>query len=200
MNIIYVLKLSQNKFYIGKTLDLKKRYNQHLSGLGSEWTKKYKVIDIIDSFEDKGGFSELCLTLQYMKHYGIDNVRGADYVKINLTQEQINEIKKHISSENGECFNCKKTGHYVSECTYQNTPFYIKLLSCFYTCCTSNNGKKYTQLTSGTLTFGKYKGETYEYVWENHHKYCEWVMGITSSNNKDFRDFQDWCRVMYKNL
>jgi predicted GIY-YIG superfamily endonuclease len=39
---IYILKLQNNKYYIGKTNDINSRYKQHLCGSGSAWTKKYR--------------------------------------------------------------------------------------------------------------------------------------------------------------
>ena len=38
---IYVLKLKNNKYYVGKTTSLR-RLKDHFSEGGSAWTKKYK--------------------------------------------------------------------------------------------------------------------------------------------------------------
>ena len=43
---IYILKLSNNKYYIGKSNNIFIRYRQHLNGNGSFWTKKYKPLYI----------------------------------------------------------------------------------------------------------------------------------------------------------
>jgi predicted GIY-YIG superfamily endonuclease len=40
MEHIYILKLKENKYYIGKTKNIEKRWNEHLSGEGSGWKKK----------------------------------------------------------------------------------------------------------------------------------------------------------------
>ncbi len=42
MVYIYVLKLENNKYYIGKTDNPEIRLNSHFNFNGSEWTKKYK--------------------------------------------------------------------------------------------------------------------------------------------------------------
>lgn len=47
MEYIYILKLKNNKYYIGKTLNVENRFHQHINGTGSSWTKKYKPISII---------------------------------------------------------------------------------------------------------------------------------------------------------
>ena len=42
MVYIYILKLQSNKYYIGKTNNPNFRLEEHGSGKGSTWTKKYK--------------------------------------------------------------------------------------------------------------------------------------------------------------
>lgn len=44
--IIYVLKLENDKFYIGITYNLNFRFAQHLAGEGSNWTALHKPIKI----------------------------------------------------------------------------------------------------------------------------------------------------------
>ncbi|MGB4420641.1 MAG: GIY-YIG nuclease family protein [Candidatus Saccharimonadales bacterium] len=83
---LYILELEDNKCYVGITSKTpEKRMQQHLSGfLGAKWTKKYKPIRIL-STEDLGYISfadaekhENKIVRQYIKKYGIDNVRGGD--------------------------------------------------------------------------------------------------------------------------
>jgi predicted GIY-YIG superfamily endonuclease len=58
MNSIYILKLEDNKYYVGKTKNINKRILEHFSNNGSEWTKKYKPIEIIDTFKSNDVFDE----------------------------------------------------------------------------------------------------------------------------------------------
>ena len=45
MTTIYILCLTNNKYYIGTTtLNTTKRLTQHMSGRGSAWTKKYSPL------------------------------------------------------------------------------------------------------------------------------------------------------------
>lgn len=91
MNIsIYVLKLEEDKFYVGQAKNIKSRFVQHLKGkLSSNWTRKYKPIEIIDIIETE--FTEISqaiskeneVTVEYMKKYGWKNVRGGDYCSLN---------------------------------------------------------------------------------------------------------------------
>ena len=42
MNTVYILKLEDNKYYVGKTKNINKRILDHFTDCGSEWTRKYK--------------------------------------------------------------------------------------------------------------------------------------------------------------
>jgi len=51
MNTIYILKLEDNKYYVGKTKNINNRILDHFTNNGSEWTKKYKPIEIINEYK-----------------------------------------------------------------------------------------------------------------------------------------------------
>ena len=40
------LKLDEEKYYVGKSNNVKKRYKEHITGNGSAWTRMYKPISI----------------------------------------------------------------------------------------------------------------------------------------------------------
>lgn len=118
MYSIYVLELEGNRYYVGKTKDTNARIKRHFKGNGAEYTKKFKPVKIEKIYyncED-----ELKYTLEYMEKYGIENVRGGPFVKLNLPKEYIITIKQMITSEQNRCFNCGETGHYVRECSLRN--------------------------------------------------------------------------------
>lgn len=82
---LYVLKLEQEKYYIGITSrkDPHDRIKEHLNGYYSaQWVKKYpaletvEIIDIGNITPLEAARSELKRTRQYMKKYGLQNVRG----------------------------------------------------------------------------------------------------------------------------
>ena len=76
MVFIYILQLTQGKYYVGKTENPKFRLDSHFKSGGCAWTKKYKPQQIIALFPDCDDFDEDKFTLKYMSKYGIDNVRG----------------------------------------------------------------------------------------------------------------------------
>lgn len=83
--ILYVLKLEGGNYYIGTTRNLDKRYKEHCTGKGSEWTRIHKPIEILEARET--GLTddrEACLledelTLEMAEMHGPDFVRGGGY-------------------------------------------------------------------------------------------------------------------------
>ncbi len=86
---LYALRLEQGKYYIGTTTqkDPNNRIKQHVTGFNAaKWTQKYqpiasahKPIELGDITELEAHRLETHRTLQYMKKYGYNNVRGGDY-------------------------------------------------------------------------------------------------------------------------
>jgi hypothetical protein len=116
MKTIYILKLENNKFYVGQTNNLHKRLNQHKNNYGSAWSQKYNFIELIDSFPSKSDFDEDYYVKIYMDKYGIDNVRGGSYSQIILPDYQIKALTKEFNSKNNNCFRCGRNSHFVQDC------------------------------------------------------------------------------------
>jgi len=117
MEQIYVLKLESNKWYIGKTTDIKNRYFQHTSGNGSAWTKKYKPIQIYEVKQQVSEHDENNITKDYMKKYGVKNVRGGVYCQVNLPFYQIKILELERQGNTNKCYNCNLSGHMANNCT-----------------------------------------------------------------------------------
>ncbi|MBT4849786.1 GIY-YIG nuclease family protein [Candidatus Parcubacteria bacterium] len=51
---VYIIECLDSLYYVGMTNDLSKRYDQHLSGLGSKFTAKHgiKQIVYVELYED----------------------------------------------------------------------------------------------------------------------------------------------------
>jgi len=124
---IYILKLNDNKYYIGKTnRPVNDRYQEHIEGNGSFWTKKYKPLYVIKQINNSSPFDEDRYVKEYMAMYGIDNVRGGSYNQEELTCETIRFLRNELRTSNNECYKCGSTSHFVSECDYISIDDYIQ--------------------------------------------------------------------------
>ena len=104
---IYILKLNDNKYYVGKTnKTVNERYKEHIDGVGSFWTKKYKPLSIIKQIENSSPFDEDRYVKEYMAIYGIENVRGGSYLDIELSYEQKKTLQAEIYTSQNKCYLC----------------------------------------------------------------------------------------------
>ena len=125
---IYILQLNNDKYYVGKTNKLlNDRYQEHLDGIGSFWTKKYKPLSIIKQIENSSPFDEDRYVKEYMSIYGIENVRGGSYNQEELNSETIKFLRNELRTSNNECYKCGSTSHFVNECDYISINDYIEL-------------------------------------------------------------------------
>ena len=113
---IYILKLTDGKWYIGKADDPTKRYQQHLKGYGSVWTKKYTPISLEKTITKASHFDEDKVTKEYMAKYGIQNVRGGSYCNIDLDDYQMETLNREIWGAQNKCARCGRSGHFQNDC------------------------------------------------------------------------------------
>ena len=77
----YVLELEYGKFYVGTSQCLWSRISNHRVGCGAAFTRENKVISVffvekLTEFKSDACFWEKITTLEYMVHFGFQNVRG----------------------------------------------------------------------------------------------------------------------------
>ena len=124
---IYVLELKGGKYYVGKTGHTFQRFNQHKSGTGAKWTQKHKVVDLFAFHKNMDDSDENKITIQMMREYGVRNVRGGSWTKVNMTDREIQKLENRIHSRNHKrtnsrfrkrksCSRCGRTSHDVSKC------------------------------------------------------------------------------------
>jgi len=123
---IYILELNGGNYYVGKTKDIVKRFNDHKSQKGSAWTKQHACqtdqthqgcCKIIEIYECTSLFDEDKYTLEYMNAMGIDNVRGGSYANCVLTTEQRNNITRALRNANNLCMSCGESDHFSDMCS-----------------------------------------------------------------------------------
>ena len=111
--MIYVLKLADNNYYVGRTNDFENCLKQHIEGSGSEWTKIYRFIDIYETHNSNDSFLEDMIVKKMMYRFGIDRVRGGSYSEVHLSLDKIRLIRNEIRA--AKCFICANE-HLAKDC------------------------------------------------------------------------------------
>jgi predicted GIY-YIG superfamily endonuclease len=123
---IYILKCTNNKYYIGKTkLDVEKRYNQHLYDKSCVFTTKYPPIEIITTYKTDDSLEENNMTKKYMILYGIENVRGGSYANLELEEWQIKSLEMEFKSAGDYCYKCGEINHFAKNCNELDITEYV---------------------------------------------------------------------------
>jgi predicted GIY-YIG superfamily endonuclease len=126
---IYILQLAGGHYYVGKTNNIARRYQEHLNGEGSAWTRRWPPTTLVKSVDATSPFDEDKTVKEYMAKYGIDKVRGGSYVSETLDAAQHDLLTKEIRGAEGRCVTCGGTGHFAAACPRQivrAAPTYVR--------------------------------------------------------------------------
>ncbi len=113
MSKIVILKQLKDKYYVEKCDNPNEQYMKHMNGELCEWTKKYKPY-AIERIIESDKYDINFITKQYMKKYGIDNVRGGNYNELELTESVKINLKYELFDDAydddfyGICERCSK--------------------------------------------------------------------------------------------
>ena len=114
---IYILQLAGGRYYVGKTNNIARRYQEHLNGSGSAWTRRWPPTTLVKTIDSTSPFDEDKTVKEYMAKYGIDKVRGGSYVSETLDAAQHDLLTKEIRGAEGRCTQCGGAGHFAAACT-----------------------------------------------------------------------------------
>lgn len=116
MEQLYVIQCESGKYYVGKTTDVMRRFEEHRVGRGSAWTKKYAPVRLVECRVITSDHDENNVTKDMMKKYGIENVRGGIYAQTVLPQEYVNVLKLEFRGTADTCYKCNLAGHFAGRC------------------------------------------------------------------------------------
>ena len=92
---VYILKLENDKYFIGHTQSIE-NFKSQLKKKNIQWINDNPLIKILKVINKCDKFDVDKYTKKYMEVYGIDNVRGGSYHEVELSQGIINQISNEI--------------------------------------------------------------------------------------------------------
>jgi len=116
MEQVYVLQCEKGKYYVGKTTDVMRRFEEHKTGKGSAWTNKYKPIKMLACKAITSPHDENNITKDYMNKYGIEHVRGGVYAQTVLSDDVVNVLRNELKGASDVCYKCSLPGHVAAKC------------------------------------------------------------------------------------
>lgn len=122
MTSIYVLRLEGAHYYVGKSANVLKRYEEHVNGQGSAWTRRHPPVLLEKTIYNANPFDEDNVTKEYMAKHGIEKVRGGSYVTEVLDTIQIQALQREIRGAMNACSRCGSRGHFVRDCRVAQAP------------------------------------------------------------------------------
>lgn len=116
MSNVYVLRCNSGKWYVGRSDNVERRFEEHKKGNGSTWTDIYRPIAIEKVYSNVSPFEEDKVVKEMMSKHGIHNVRGGTYSSMRLGIDQFELLHQEIQSARNVCWNCGRPGHFASAC------------------------------------------------------------------------------------
>ena len=108
------------RVYVGCSRHVDQRIAQHLSGLGSAFTRMFKPTGVrlprLGNLSGNGDGPERDETLRYMVQRGTRLVRGWKYTLVDMRQADLIDAEANIRELSDLCRRCGHLGHFVADC------------------------------------------------------------------------------------
>lgn len=176
--IIYVLRLAEGKYYVGKTKNVEARIQEHIAVRACAWTRKYAFESLYATHEGDD-FDEDKFVIKYMDMFGVDSVRGGIYSNTVLTFDQRLNINKQLNHIHNKCLRCGYLGHFIDTCS---------TLMC-YRCC--RRGHSATECSAQKYYFGGKLNGCYRCGREDH-----WAIRCNRTNDVFGKKLDTRCSIM----
>ncbi len=116
MITIFVLKLKNNKYFVGNTKEEKFILEEHFKSSDFEWTQKYEPICVQEIIKNID-FSDINkYVFEYMAEYGVINVRGGDYSNIKINEIKKSKLHNLLNHDQKYCYICGNENHISDNC------------------------------------------------------------------------------------
>jgi len=117
---VYILELAEGRVYVGYSTDMRKRVQQHMAGQGSAYTRAFPptgvVLPRLGCVSGSPEAAERDETLRYMFLRGIQAVRGWRYVRVEMSDADVDEAETNIRELYDLCRRCGHPGHFITQC------------------------------------------------------------------------------------
>lgn len=121
---VYVLSLSNGRYYVGKATNRVKKISDHDWGLSSsKWVSGNSPFCILEVHAYTSPYEEDEHVKRLMMLHGINNVRGGSYSGVELSDSTIRDLNKELVrpgctmyAEVISCTRCGRESHDVSKC------------------------------------------------------------------------------------
>lgn len=118
---VYVLRLKENKYYVGHTINYAKLTDTlKQKEIRSPWLNRYNIIEIVFTISGHRDLKDK-ITLQVMDIFGWENVRGGKWRNMELSGPPP-ELHDPERMKYCGCLRCNRGGHTMEHCLWPMYP------------------------------------------------------------------------------
>lgn len=111
---IYVLRLENGCYYVGQSINVERRLEEHRQGKGANFTKLNPVLSLIEVLKTEtkrmivGEVYEDFFVMKYIEKYGAEKVKGGTFLGSSRKRQSKFEFYRNWFLEAQECKNPRR--------------------------------------------------------------------------------------------